>query len=109
MNSLVHAYPDERAGLMGIVVRVSSDGTLALTYSDDGVGIPEGDRARVFDPFFTTRRAEGGTGLGLHIVYNIVTQTLMGTITLDTGPGGTRFEMLFPIYATRLMEMVHTL
>jgi signal transduction histidine kinase len=109
MNSLVHAYPDDRTGLMEIIVTANNDNTLTLTYSDDGVGIREGDRARVFDPFFTTRRAEGGTGLGLHIVYNIVTQTLMGTITMETGPDGTCFAMVFPVPAKRSMEMVHTL
>ena len=109
VNSLVHAFPDQRTGKIKLVARMRKDVTLELHYSDNGVGIPDADRARVFDPFFTTRRAEGGTGLGLHIVYNIVTQTLMGTITLDTGPGGTSFGMLLPVQVERPAEVVHAL
>jgi NO-binding membrane sensor protein with MHYT domain/nitrogen-specific signal transduction histidine kinase len=109
MNSLVHAFPDAYAGVITLVARPYQDDMVELIYGDNGVGIPDSDRARVFDPFFTTRRAEGGTGLGLHIVYNIVTQTLMGTITLETRPGKTCFEMLLPVNAERPVEMVNTL
>jgi PAS domain S-box-containing protein len=110
VNSLVHAYPDGRAGLITLSVRSQCDGMLDLTYRDDGMGIPEANRARVFDPFFTTKRSEGGTGLGLHIVYNIVTQTLMGTITLEPGSrGGTQFTIQFPVHAESTLEMVQAL
>jgi signal transduction histidine kinase len=52
---------------------------------------------KAFDPFFTTRRGTGGSGLGLHIVYNLVTQSLKGRITLDTAPGkGVRFMITIP-------------
>jgi signal transduction histidine kinase len=54
-------------------------------------------RRRAFDPFFTTRRNAGGTGLGLHIVHNLVTQTLGGRLTLDTRPGrGSIFRIIIP-------------
>ena len=49
-----------------------------ITFSDDGSGIPEDVQPHVFDPFFTTRRAQGSTGLGLYIVHNLVTQQLGG-------------------------------
>jgi NO-binding membrane sensor protein with MHYT domain/anti-sigma regulatory factor (Ser/Thr protein kinase) len=109
MNSLVHVFPDAYVGVISLVARPYQDDMVELIYSDNGVGIPDSDRARVFDPFFTTRRAQGGTGLGLHIVYNIVTQTLMGTITLETRPGRTCFDMLLPVIADRPVNMVNTL
>ena len=52
---------------------------------------------QAFNPFFTTRRSEGGTGLGLHIVYNLVTQQLGGRMMLDSRPGqGTTFRIIIP-------------
>jgi signal transduction histidine kinase len=71
---------------------------LQLTVEDDGVGIPAEILPRIFDPFFTTKRGRGGTGLGLHIVYNLVDQTLGGSIEAISEPGhGTSFRILLPI------------
>jgi signal transduction histidine kinase len=71
-----------------------------ITFSDDGCGIPEHVQRHVFDPFFTTRRNEGSTGLGLYIVYNLVTQQLGGRITLVSAPGqGTTIYMTLPLRA----------
>ena len=73
---------------------------MQLTFSDDGQGIDAVNLVRVFDPFFTTRRSAGGTGLGLHIVYNIVTQQLGGSIKVGSVVGrGTTFTMMLPISA----------
>ena len=64
------------------------------------VGIPEDVQRHVFDPFFTTRRAQGSTGLGLYIVHNLVTQQLGGTVTLVSAPGkGTTISMTLPLVA----------
>jgi len=72
-----------------------------LTYADDGRGVPEEHRTRIFDPFFTTRRGTGGSGLGLHIVYNLVTGPLEGQVTVESEPGkGTRFILTFPRQAS---------
>lgn len=69
-------------------------GWAEVTVSDNGKGMPPDIRARAFDPFFTTRRDLGGTGLGLHIVHNIVSGVLGGTIGLDSAPGkGTSFRI----------------
>jgi two-component system, NtrC family, sensor kinase len=95
-NTLVHAFPDGRAGRIDIAVRHDS-GAVRLDYSDDGIGMPPENLRRVFDPFFTTKRGTGGTGLGMHIVYNLVTQMLGGTIEVSSTVGqGTRVVVLFP-------------
>ncbi|CAO3423421.1 sensor histidine kinase [Azospirillum doebereinerae] len=101
MNALIHAFP-ERKGQMGkghMVIDVDDpgDGELVIRFSDDGVGIPEEHRPRVFEPFFTTRRGTGGSGLGLHIVFNLATRTLGGRISVDSTPGdGTTFTLRIP-------------
>jgi len=97
VNSLTHAFRENEAGLIRIEV-AKNDGTLNLTYSDDGCGIAPEIQDRIFEPFFTTARAKGSTGLGLHIVFNIVTSTLGGTITCCSAPGqGTTFQVRMPV------------
>ena len=81
------------AGLMPHPERASEQ----ILGSDDGIGMPAGDLRRIFDPFFTTKRGAGGTGLGMHIVYNLVTQMLGGTIEVFSTEGrGTRVVVAFP-------------
>ncbi|RKZ73552.1 MAG: sensor histidine kinase, partial [Gammaproteobacteria bacterium] len=66
--------------------------------SDDGCGIPPENLDKIFEPFFTTARIQGGTGLGLHIVFNLVTQKLQGTINVQSEIGvGTTFILNFPL------------
>ncbi|MFK5969421.1 MAG: ATP-binding protein [Candidatus Marithrix sp.] len=79
MNSLIHGFRDKLEGHMKIVVLQTND-ELILRYSDDGRGIPVDIVGKVFDPFFTTNRQGGGSGLGMHIVYNLVTHQLNGLI-----------------------------
>ncbi len=74
--------------------------TVEILFEDDGVGIPKKNLARVFDPFFTTRLGKGGSGLGMNIVYNIVTGVLGGSVNLDSSPGaGTRVLIRMPTSA----------
>jgi signal transduction histidine kinase len=97
MNSLVHAYGDEDTGTMRIRIRSEND-DLVLTFTDDGRGIPEKIQKKIFEPFFTTAHDRGGTGLGLNIIYNIVTNTLCGRILCESREQeGTTFEIRFPI------------
>ncbi|MFD1623058.1 sensor histidine kinase [Azospirillum griseum] len=97
MNALTHAFPDGRAGRLTLAVELSDVNMVRLSFADDGVGMSEDNRLRVFEPFFTTRRGHGGTGLGLHIVHNLVVGALKGSITVDSAIGtGTRFVLLFP-------------
>lgn len=97
MNSLIHAYPNGEQGTISISVYQQGD-QLTLIYSDNGKGIPQQHLGKIFEPFFTTRRGHGGTGLGLHIIYNIVTQNLKGTIMCSSEVGsGTTFTIHIPV------------
>ncbi|HEY9358877.1 MAG TPA: HAMP domain-containing sensor histidine kinase, partial [Xanthobacteraceae bacterium] len=90
LNSVVHAFPDGRAGSVLVEARQVRD-DVDIFVSDDGVGMSEEIQRRAFDPFFTTRRGEGGTGLGLHIIFNLVTQQLGGRLAFESRLGwGTR-------------------
>ncbi|HEQ71572.1 MAG TPA: HAMP domain-containing histidine kinase, partial [Spirochaetia bacterium] len=74
------------------------DDELVFVYSDDGKGIEKTNFDKIFTPFYTTKRGQGGTGLGLNLVYNIVTQTLGGSISFHSVPGqGTSFSITFPL------------
>ncbi len=97
LNSVAHAFPDGRPGEVHIDVRGSGKDNVEIIFSDNGCGMSLDVRRRAFDPFFTTRRDQGGTGLGLHIVYSIVTNRLGGRLDLDSEAGmGTRIRILLP-------------
>ena len=108
MNSVVHAFPDHRPGKLNLKARKIGDNWVELSYADDGDGIPAANLSRIFDPFFTTSRAAGGTGLGMHIVYNLVTQTLKGTIEVESSKHGTRFSIRFPMQMAHSAEAIET-
>jgi signal transduction histidine kinase len=96
LNSVVHAFPDGRPGSVIVEARQVRD-DVDIFVSDDGVGMSEEIQRRAFDPFFTTRRNEGGTGLGLHIIFNLVTQQLGGRLAFESRLGwGTRFRITLP-------------
>ena len=97
INSLLHAYSEGEEG--NIRIHVSMEGTdVILEYGDDGKGISPENIDKIFDPFFTTKRGKGGTGLGLHIIYNTVTEILKGSITCESTLGqGARFRIRLPV------------
>ena len=101
VNSVNHAFGDgEESGTISIVGRLSGPDQVRLVFRDDGRGMSEEVQRQAFDPFFTTRRGSGGTGLGLHIVYNLVTQRLGGRIVLSSAEGsGTSFLIVLPLRA----------
>ena len=97
MNSLIHGFTDTKEGKINIEVKKIDD-NIEMIYEDNGVGIDQENLQKIFDPFFTTNRENGGSGLGLNIVYNIVTNGLKGTIKSKSEKGsGTKFIIVFPI------------
>ena len=96
MNSLMHAYESDQHGTISLAVQLLPNDKIELRYSDDGKGILADIQSKIFDPFFTTQRGNGGSGLGLNLVYNIVHQTLKGTIQVHSIEGkGTTFILNF--------------
>jgi PAS domain S-box-containing protein len=96
MNALVHAFDAERAGTIDIVARVAGK-QVHICFVDNGKGIPADHLPKIFDPFFTTRRGAGGSGLGLNIVFNMVTRKLRGRVTCNSTEGeGTTFKIEMP-------------
>jgi signal transduction histidine kinase len=98
VNSLIHAFDKSDQGTININVMVLS-GQLHIQYKDNGKGVDESVKNKVFDPFITTKRGEGGSGLGLHLVYNLVTQALGGSIQFESATNhGVCFDIIFPVY-----------
>jgi signal transduction histidine kinase len=97
LNSVVHAFPDGKQGTVAVKVQASGEDSVEILFSDDGCGMSADVRRQAFDPFFTTRHHLGSTGLGLHILHNIVTNRLGGRLSLDSSPGaGTKFQIILP-------------
>src|SRR5262249_17891790 len=100
LNSVIHAFPDGRAGQIAVEACMVRHDQVEIYVSDNGVGMSEDVQRRAFDPFFTTRRSEGGTGLGLHVTFNLVTQQLGGRVTFESKLGwGTHFRISVPVVA----------
>lgn len=97
LNSLVHAFPGRAHGVFKIVSRRLENDTISLVCSDDGVGMDEEILRKIYDPFFSTKMGQGGSGLGMHIVYNIVTGVLKGKIETQSELGkGSCFSIVIP-------------
>jgi len=96
MNSLNHGFENSDEGSVMIDIR-ERDRNVLIIFGDTGCGISNENLGRIFEPFFTTKRGVGGSGLGMNIVYNLVTQTLKGQISCTSKIGqGTWFEIEFP-------------
>jgi signal transduction histidine kinase len=95
-NSLIHGFDEGQEGEIVIAAKSKKQATI-LTYADNGKGIARENLGRIFEPFFTTTRGRGGSGLGLPLVYNIVTRSLKGSITASGKPGeGVKFTLILP-------------
>jgi len=96
MNSLLHGFENIEQGQIKIDITEDRN-TVTIVYSDNGKGMAEDQLAKIYDPFYTTRRGQGGTGLGMHIVFNLVTQSLSGEIKCTSTPAkGTTFTVVIP-------------
>lgn len=97
LNALIHAYDEDQQGTITLGATRKGE-HIEMTCRDDGNGIAEQHLGRIFEPFYTTRRGAGGTGLGLNIVYNLVTAQLNGQISVASQTGsGTTFTVRVPI------------
>ncbi|PHV07937.1 hypothetical protein CSQ96_08630 [Janthinobacterium sp. BJB412] len=97
-NALLHGFEGRASGLITISARREEGGMVRLALRDDGRGMPAETLRRVFDPFFTTKMGQGGSGLGMNIVYNIVGAVLKGKISIDSAPGaGTTVVLTLPL------------
>ena len=96
-NTLEHAFEEQKEGKIWISA-IIVDSTLLIRHKDNGVGMDAETRKKIFDPFYTTSPGRGSFGLGLHIVYNLVTQKLNGEINCISNPGkGTEFIVEMPL------------
>ncbi|MEF8755434.1 MAG: PAS domain S-box protein [Accumulibacter sp.] len=99
-NAVSHGLAGVDCGRILLQATAVGDAQVLLSCADDGVGMPSATLKRIFEPFFTTRLGQGGSGLGLYIVYNLVTGVLGGTIAVDSAPGkGSTFRLSLPCNA----------
>ena len=99
-NARTHAFSDSAPGEIRIAAIASGDGKVQISVSDNGKGISAENLARIFEPFFTTRLGQGGSGLGLFVVYRLATQVLVGRIRVSSQPGrGTMLVLELPTQA----------
>lgn len=105
-NALLHGFDERDHGKVFIRAKLYDEKSVCIYIQDDGRGIAEEVQDKVFTPFFTTKMGRGGTGLGLHIVHNTVTQILGGTINMESTEGlGTLFTIMIPIQAPKLRQV----
>jgi PAS domain S-box-containing protein len=95
-NSVLHGFAGRDHGRMRLRASADED-EVVLTFSDDGLGMTEEVLGHVFDPFFTTRLGTGGSGLGMHVCYNLVTRLLGGSVEVSSVLGqGAEFTFVLP-------------
>ena len=96
-NALQHGFENRTSGQMRLFAETAPNERIILHFTDDGVGMSEDTRNRVFDPFFTTKLGQGGSGLGMNIVYNIVHEVLGGSVEVTSILGaGTHITVNLP-------------
>lgn len=96
VNAVQHGFIDDQDGIISIIVN-KDDQLISILFMDSGQGMSKESTEQVFEPFYTTKRNHGASGLGMHIAYNLVTQSLNGTISCSSKVNeGTQFELQFP-------------
>ena len=105
LNAIVHALPGHAYGLITLQGRAIEGDLVQLVFRDNGVGIDAAHIDRIFEPFFTTRLGQGGSGLGLHICYNIICSILGGSISVSSVAGeGCCFTIVLPRVAPQTSQ-----
>ncbi|MCL9780952.1 ATP-binding protein [Vibrio sp. S4M6] len=96
MNSVTHGFENIDKGTIEISV-ITRENDVEIEYKDNGIGMNDEHQKKIFEPFFTTKHGKGGSGLGMHIVYDLATKTLQGSISCRSTLGeGTVFTLTFP-------------
>ncbi|MCP4400352.1 MAG: hybrid sensor histidine kinase/response regulator [bacterium] len=96
INSLIHGFEHQEQGDIAIQA-AREDDLIRFRYSDNGKGMTEEECSQIFEPFYSTKHGQGGSGLGLYIVYHLVTQRLHGNIACESTAGvGTTFIIQIP-------------
>ena len=97
MNSYIHGFEGIEQGTITLNARQENERVI-IEYSDNGIGMDAPNLAKLFEPFYTTKRGQGGSGLGAHLVYNLVTQALKGSINVHSDLGeGVHFTLSLPM------------
>lgn len=96
-NTLTHAFAEGDVGEVILYSREASTDHVCIGVIDNGVGISEENISKIFEPFFTTKLGQGGSGLGLHITFNIVTNILGGKISVTSNQAERRTEFIVTI------------
>jgi signal transduction histidine kinase len=96
-NAYIHAFAHQHKGLIRLDASMLTTEQVQIIISDNGRGIAAEDLPKIFDPFFTSRLGQGGSGLGLHICYNLICGPLHGAIVVESEPDrGSRFTLTLP-------------
>lgn len=94
-NSITHGFEGRKTG--NIVIDIHYKNGIVMNYSDDGIGMDDNKLIKLFEPFYTTKRGFGGSGLGAHLIYNLVTQSLSGNLSVSSIPDqGLFFKISLP-------------
>jgi len=97
INSMIHGFEDSKKGKISIIVK-KDDKIVNIKYSDNGKGILKENLEKIFEPFYTTKKSKGGSGLGLHIIQKIIVSELNGSIECKSKEGnGVEFYIAFPV------------
>jgi PAS domain S-box-containing protein len=108
-NAITHGFEGLSHGSMRLTVARTLGDMVCLDFSDDGLGISEANLKKVFDPFFTTKLGQGGSGLGMNIVYNLVTEVLGGSIDISSElEHGTRIHIVLPLMAPQAAASINS-
>ena len=100
INSIIHGFDNQGFGNINITI-MDLNSQIHINYQDDGRGINNDIKNKIFEPFITTKRGSGGSGLGMHLVYNLITQALNGIISFESEINkGVTFDINFPVEHT---------